>query len=133
VHRAESQPPIAACHAAAPSFEDTDWTKIVEFYDRLLAVDPTPVVELNRAIALAMRDEPAAALPILNRLVEQPALARSHRVWAVRADLHRRLHDAASANRDYQRALQLVTNDVERAYLTRAQQQLTNDPTTTHQ
>lgn len=119
------QAELAACHATAPSFEDTDWTKIVQLYDQLLAADPTPVVELNRAIALAMRDEPAAALPILNRLVEQPALARSHRVWAVRADLHRRLHDAVSANQDYQRALQLVTNDVERAYLTRAQQQLT--------
>jgi RNA polymerase sigma-70 factor (ECF subfamily) len=120
------QAELAACHANAPSFEDTNWTKIVELYDQLLAADPSPVVELNRAIAIAMRDEPAAALPILNRLVEQPALARSHRVWAVRADLHRRLHDDVSANQDYQRALQLVTNDVERAYLTRAQQQLTN-------
>lgn len=120
------QAEMAACHATAPTFDDTEWTRIVDLYDQLLAVDPSPVVELNRAIALAMRDEPAAALPILNRLVEQPALARSHRVWAVRADLHRRLQDAVSAAQDYQRALELVGNDVERAYLTRARQQLTS-------
>jgi RNA polymerase sigma factor (sigma-70 family) len=113
---------LAACHATAPTFEETDWPAIVDLYDKLLCLDPSPVVELNRAIAIAMRDSPAAALPILDRLAEHPALARSHRVWAVRADLHRRLHDSSRADADYRRALELVGNNAERAYLTRARQ-----------
>jgi len=116
---------LAACHAAAATFEDTDWQMIVDLYDQLMALDATPVVELNRAIAVAMRDGPAAALPTLDRLTGHPSLAKSHRVWAVRADLHRRLHDISSADEDYQRALQLVGNDVERAYLRRARERLT--------
>jgi RNA polymerase sigma factor (sigma-70 family) len=116
---------LAACHAAAPTFEDTDWQTIVELYDGLMRLHPTPVVELNRAVAVAMRDGPAAAVPILDRLTEHPALARSHRVWAVRADLHRRLNHTGRADEDYRRALALVGNEIERAYLIQARQQLT--------
>jgi RNA polymerase sigma-70 factor, ECF subfamily len=119
------QAELAACHATAPTFEDTDWRAIVERYDQLMALDATPVVELNRAIAIAMRDGPAAALPTLNRLVEHRDLARSHRVWAVRAELRSRLHDNVRADQDYQRALELVGNDIERAYLVRSRQQFT--------
>lgn len=121
------QAELAACHATAPTFDDTDWRAIVEHYDQLMALDSTPVVELNRAIAVAMRDGPAAALPTLNRLVENRDLARSHRVWAVRAELHSRLHDHDRADHDYQRALELVSNDTERAYLVRCRQQLIHE------
>jgi RNA polymerase sigma factor (sigma-70 family) len=119
------QAELAACHATAPTFEATDWQVIVELYDQLMAFDATPVVELNRAVAVAMRDGAAAALPILNRLTDHPDLARSHRVWAVRAELHRRLHDDIHADQDYQRALELVGNETERDYLIRGRQQLT--------
>jgi RNA polymerase sigma-70 factor, ECF subfamily len=115
---------LAACHATAVLFADTDWHAIVGLYDQLMALDSSPVVELNRAVAVAMRDGAAAALPTLDRLVENPALAKSHRVWAIRADLYRRLNDTAAAELDYQRALELVANEAERAYLIRAQQQV---------
>jgi RNA polymerase sigma-70 factor, ECF subfamily len=115
---------LAGCHARAPTFEDTDWQTIIELYDELMHLDPTPVAELNRAVAVAMRDGPAAALPALDRLTQDRALASSHRVWAVRADLHRRLNHTSRADDDYRRALQLVGNDSERAYLMQARQQL---------
>jgi RNA polymerase sigma factor (sigma-70 family) len=115
---------LAGCHARAPTFEDTDWQTIIELYDELMRLDPTPVVELNRAVAVAIRDGPAAALPALDRLTQDPALATSHRVWAVRADLYRRLNHTSRADEDYRRALQLVGNDIERAYLTQARQRL---------
>jgi RNA polymerase sigma-70 factor, ECF subfamily len=118
------QAELAACHATPPAFEDTDWPRIVELYDELMSVDPTPVVELNRAVAVGMRDGPAAALPLVDRLAEHSALAPFHRVWAVRAELHRRLNMFRRADDDYRRALQLVTNDVERAYLVEARHQL---------
>jgi predicted RNA polymerase sigma factor len=115
---------LAECHARALTFEDTDWQRIIELYDELMQLDPTPVVEMNRAVAVAMRDGAAAALPALDRLTQDPALASSHRVWAVRADLHRRLNHTSCADDDYRRALKLVGNDSERAYLMQARQQL---------
>jgi RNA polymerase sigma factor (sigma-70 family) len=114
------QAELAACHAMAPSFAATDWAAIVALYDELLAVQGTPVVALNRAVAVAMADGPAAGLPLLNQLVVDPALRGSHRVWAVRADLHRRVGDAAAALADYDRALELVSNQAERRYLAAA-------------
>jgi RNA polymerase sigma factor (sigma-70 family) len=111
------QAELAACHAAAPTFAATDWPGIVALYDELLAAQDTPVVELNRAVAVAMADGPAAGLALLNRLVEDPALRGSHRVWAVRADLHQRAGDTAAAHADYDRALELVSNQAERRYL----------------
>jgi RNA polymerase sigma-70 factor, ECF subfamily len=119
------QAELAACHATAPSSEATDWAAIVALYDELLAIDGSPVVALNRAVAVAMLSGPAAALPLLDDLASDPALARSHRVWAVRADLHRRLGHTPAALDDYQRALGLVRNDVERRYLTGARARLT--------
>ena len=119
------QAELAACHATAPSSGATDWAAIVALYDELLAVEDSPVVALNRAVAVAMASGPAAALPLLDDLACDPALARSHRVWAVRADLHRRLGHTAAALDDYQRALELVRNDVERRYLTAARARLT--------
>ncbi len=116
---------LAESHATATKFEDTDWCGIVKLYDELMTIECTPVIELNRAVAVAMRDGPAAALPILDRLAEDPALARSHRVWAVRADMQRRLNHVSHAADDYRRALDLVTNEAERAYLMQAREGLT--------
>src|SRR5260370_142675 len=111
------QAELAACHATAPSSDATDWAAIVALYDELLAIDDSPVVALNRAVAVAMASVPATALPLPDDLASDPALARSHRIWAVRADLHRRLGHTTAALDDYQRALELVRNDVERRYL----------------
>jgi len=111
------QAELAACHSTAATFDATDWHAIVAIYDRLQRVQDTPVVAMNRAVAVAMRDGPAAALPLLDRLAEDAALKGSHRVWAVRADLHRRLGDRVAATADYQRALRLVSNQAERRYL----------------
>jgi RNA polymerase sigma factor (sigma-70 family) len=117
------QAELAACHATAPSFGATDWAAIVALYDELLAIHDTPVVALNRAVALAIGTGPAAALPELNRLACDPALATSHRVWAVRADVHRRAGHHAAAIADYDRALELAGNQAERRYLARARRE----------
>jgi len=118
------QAELAACHATAATAEATDWAAIVALYDELLAIDDSPVVALNRAVAVAMVSGPAAALPLLDDLAKYRALARSHRIWAVRADLHRRLGHTTAALDDYARALELVRNDVERRYLTDARARL---------
>jgi len=111
------QAELAACHCTAASFDVTDWYAIVAIYDRLQHVQDTPVVAMNRAVAVAMRDGPGAALPLLDQLAADPGLAGSHRVWAVRADLHRRLGDREAAAADYERALKLVSNQAERQYI----------------
>jgi RNA polymerase sigma-70 factor (ECF subfamily) len=116
------QAELACCHATAPTFAATDWAAILALYDELQAVQDTPVVALNRAVAVAMVSGPAAALPLLDKLTGDPALRHGHRVWAVRADLHQRLGDDVAALADYARALDLVSNDVERRYLARARQ-----------
>jgi len=118
------QAELAACHATAPSFPETDWAAIVARYDELLLLQDTPVVALNRAVAVAMADGPAAALPLLDELAGAAALRDGHRVWAVRADLHRRLGQAGAALADYDRALALVSNEAERRYLTAARNRI---------
>jgi len=114
------QAELAACHATAPSFAATDWAAIVALYDELAVLQDTPVVALNRAVAVAMAAGPAAALPALNELVSHPVLAGSHRVWAVRADVNRRAGRTAAALADYDRALELAGNQAERRYLAQA-------------
>jgi len=121
------QAELAACHATAPTFDATDWSAIVSLYDELTTLQDTPVVALNRAVALAMRDGPAAGIAELDSLVSDPALSTSHRVWAVRADLHRRLSNNAAAVADYDHALRLVSNDAERRYLAAARCRLTQE------
>ena len=118
------QAELAAAHATARAFAGTDWPAIVVLYDELLGFENTPVVALNRAVAVAMAAGPAAALPLVSELSGDPALRRSHRVWSVRADLHRRLRDTAAALADYDHAISLVSNDVERRYLTGARDRL---------
>jgi RNA polymerase sigma factor (sigma-70 family) len=118
------QAELAACHATAASFDATPWDAIVALYDELLQQQDTPIVALNRAVAVAKAHGPRAALPLLDQLTEDPALRASHRVWAVRADLHRQLEDTRAAIADYDRALQLAGNDAERRYLIAAREDL---------
>jgi RNA polymerase sigma factor (sigma-70 family) len=123
------QAELAACHATASAFAATDWAAIVALYDELAAIQDTPVVALNRAVAVAMLDGPEAGIAALVSLSGDPALRRSHRVWAVRADLHRRRGDHAAAIADYDQALELVTNDAERRYLAAARCRITEETT----
>ncbi|MGL5908786.1 MAG: RNA polymerase sigma factor, partial [Phycicoccus sp.] len=111
------QAAIAGVHAMAPSLEQTDWPRVVHLYDRLLAVWNTPVVALNRAVAVAFADGPAAALPLLDELATDPRLADYPYLHATRADLLRRLGDAVGAAQSYRRAMELTANAAERAFL----------------
>lgn len=113
------QAAIAACHAAAPSYDATDWPRIRAFYDDLRVLTPSPVVELNRAVAVAMTDSPAAGLAILDRLDAEDALPGEHLLPSLQADFHRRLGDAEAAGRYYRRALDQVQNVQQRRFLLR--------------
>jgi RNA polymerase sigma-70 factor (ECF subfamily) len=109
---------IAAVHAEAPTWQDTDWAEIVALYDVLLQLWPSPVVELNRAIALGLRDGPQAGLDALTALLAEPALATYGYLSAARADFLRQLGRWTQAAEAYQEALTLTDNDVERVFLT---------------
>jgi RNA polymerase sigma-70 factor (ECF subfamily) len=111
------QAAIAAVHAQAPSVAATDWPQIIGIYDALAQVTPSPVVELNRAVAVAMRDGPAAGLALVDALLAEDALAGYHLAHAARADLCRRLGMTAEARRSYQRALDLAQQEPERRFL----------------
>jgi RNA polymerase sigma-70 factor (ECF subfamily) len=113
------QAAIAAVHAEAPTPQATDWAEIVGLYDVLLQVQPSPVVELNRAVAVAMRDGPAAGLAIVDALLARGELADYHLAHAARADLCRRLEQSAEARRSYERALALARQEPERRFLER--------------
>jgi RNA polymerase sigma-70 factor (ECF subfamily) len=113
------QAAIAALHCQAARPEDTDWRQIVQLYDLLERVQPSPVVSLNRAVAVAMADGPRPALTILDGLAASGALDGYHLLHAARADLLRRLGSSADAAKSYERALALVTNDSERRFLER--------------
>jgi RNA polymerase sigma factor (sigma-70 family) len=111
------QAAIAACHARAATAADTDWRDIVAWYTLLHTLSPSPVVALNRAVAVGMADGAAAALPLVDALASHPVLKGYHYVPAARADLLRRLgrHDEARA--EFQRAAALTANERERASL----------------
>jgi len=111
------QAQIAACHAGAPRPEDTDWPRIASLYAQLAAIRPSPVVELNRAVAVAMADGPDAGLRALEPLAE--TLDRYHLFHAARADLLRRAGRDEESAASYDRALAQVGNDAERRYLQR--------------
>ncbi|MFI7277318.1 RNA polymerase sigma factor [Streptomyces sp. NPDC049879] len=111
------QAAIAACHAAASGPADTDWPQIALLYGQLARFTPGPVVELNRAVAVAMAEGPAAGLALLAPLTEQGALAGYHLLPATRADLLRRLGRHAEAATAYGEALALATSDTDRRYL----------------
>jgi RNA polymerase sigma-70 factor (ECF subfamily) len=110
---------IAALHAVAPTAAATDWRRIAVLYDQLMALNPSPVVALNRAVAVAMRDGPAAGLALMDDLAASGDLDGYHLLHAGRADLLRRLGRAPEAAAAYRRALELAANPVERAFLTR--------------
>ena len=111
------QAAIAACHAVAPSVEETDWPRIVTLYDGLLVHAPSPVVRLNRAVAVAMADGPAAGLALVDQLAASGDLADYHLLPATRADLLRRTGDSEGAAEAYREAFALAATDAERAYL----------------
>jgi RNA polymerase sigma-70 factor (ECF subfamily) len=115
------QAAVAACHALAPDAAATDWTAIVAGYDRLFAMVPTPVVALNRAVAVAMADGPAVGLALVDELAESGVLGGYQLLAATRADLLRRLGRDAEAAQEYGRAIAAATTDTERRYLTRRQ------------
>jgi len=113
------QAAIAALHCQAARAEDTDWPQILGLYDLLEQAHPTPVVSLNRAVAVAMVEGPRAALKIVDALAEAGDLDAYHLLHAARADLLRRMGSAAEAAESYRRALALATNDSERRFLDR--------------
>ena len=113
------QAAIAAEHCKAAGAQDTDWPKIVSFYDALELIQPSPIVSLNRAVAIAMMDGPQEGLTIVNQLAAQGDLDNYHLFHATRADLLRRNGATQQATRSYQRALELVTNESERRFLER--------------
>ena len=110
---------IAAVHAESPSWEATDWQEVVGLYDALAAVWPSPVVALNRAVAVGFAYGPAAGLAELDRLADEPQLAGYNYLPAARADFLRRLGRVAEARTAYEEAVLLTGNDVERGYLAR--------------
>ncbi len=111
------QAALAACHARAPSVAETDWARIVALYDTLAQVAPSPVVELNRAVAIGMLAGPAAALTLVDALADDPALARYPWLPSVRGDLLARLGRHAEAREAFLRAAELTGNARERALL----------------
>jgi predicted RNA polymerase sigma factor len=116
------QAELAACHARAATAADTDWRRIVGLYEILGGPNPSPVIELNRAVAVAMADSangPAQALAIVDSVADDPALRGYHLLPAVRGDLLARLGRSDQARREFERAAALTANDSERAHLLR--------------
>jgi len=113
------QAAIAACHATAPDAAATDWAEIAALYGELARIAPSPVVELNRAVAVAMADGPLAGLALVDEIDASGQLAGYHLLPATRADLLRRLDRPAEAADAYRTALELANTDAERRYLNR--------------
>ncbi|MFJ3516674.1 MULTISPECIES: RNA polymerase sigma factor [unclassified Streptomyces] len=111
------QAAIAGCHAAAVRYEDTDWPRIAALYGRLVRLVPSPVVELNRAVAVSMAEGPEAALPLVDALAQEPALSAYHLLPSVRGDLLERLGRTAEARAEFERAASLTRNEQERTLL----------------
>ena len=118
------QAAIAAVHADAARYEDTDWREIVALYDLLLQAWPSPVVALNRAVAVGMADGPAAGIAALDELRDEPALVSYPYYAAARADFLRRIGQVEAARTAYEEALLLTANEVERAFLDRRLREL---------
>lgn len=118
------QAAIAAVHAEAESVEQTDWPQIVALYDRLLNLEPSPVIRLNRAVAVAMCEGPAAGLALIDCLGREDDLTGYYWFFAVKADLYRRLGNTEAADAAYQRALDLTQLEPERRYLQKRRNKL---------
>jgi RNA polymerase sigma-70 factor (ECF subfamily) len=111
------QAAIAAVHAEAESVALTDWRQIVALYNQLVRIQPSPVVELNRAVAIAMRDGPEAGLTHIDAVLEHGELANYYLAHSARAELYRRLGRTAEARASYERALALTQQEPERQFL----------------
>jgi predicted RNA polymerase sigma factor len=111
------QAAIAACHARAATAEETDWAKIAALYAALASVDPSPIVELNRAVAVSFALGPAAGLAIVDDLVEEPALNSYHLLPSVRGDLLQKLGRREEARAEFERAAALARNAREKKLL----------------
>jgi RNA polymerase sigma-70 factor (ECF subfamily) len=118
------QASIAAVHASAPNASATDWSQIVALYDLLARAEPSPVIELNRAVAVAMRDGPSAGLALIDAILRRGDLSEYHLAHAARADLCRRLGRIAEARISYERALSLTDQEPERRFLERRLREL---------
>jgi RNA polymerase sigma-70 factor (ECF subfamily) len=118
------QAAIAAVHAESPSAAETDWAEIVGLYDVLLRADPSPVVELNRAAAVAMRDGPETGLKLIDELLAHGELSDYPLIHSARGELCRRLGITAEALESYQRALSLSRQEPQRRFLQRRIEQL---------
>ena len=113
------QAAISAVHCRARRAEETDWREIVGLYEELGNVQPSPVVSLNHAVAVAMAEGPQTGLELMDELAKESDLENYHLLHAARADMHRRLGRFPAAAREYEKALTLVTNASERRYLKR--------------
>ena len=111
------QAKIAACHARAPRAEDTDWVRICSLYGDLVALTRSPIVELNRAVAVSMADGPAAGLAVTDGLLDVAALRNYHLLPSVRGDLLAKLGRYVEARAEFARAAGLTSNEAERAHL----------------
>jgi RNA polymerase sigma-70 factor (ECF subfamily) len=120
------QAAIAAVHCRAARAEETDWREIVRLYDALAQLQPSPVVSLNRAVAVAMAEGPQRGLDLMTELATASDLENYHLLHAARADMHRRLGRNPDAAEEYQKALALVTNDSERRYLEKRLREVKN-------
>ena len=113
---------INAVHTSARESRDTDWSQVVALYDQFVRLDPSPIIALNRAIAVAELDGPEVALAAIDRLEEK--LAGYHAYHATRADMLRRLGSSQKSREAYEKAIELAGNTAEIAYLTRRRDQL---------
>jgi RNA polymerase sigma-70 factor (ECF subfamily) len=120
------QAAIAAVHSAALTPDATDWAEIVRLYNILAKAEPSPVVALNRAVAIAMRDEPDAGLAIIDALLSEGMLADYRFAHSARADLLRRLGRTSEARAAYEQALALTEQEPERRFLERRLRELAN-------
>jgi RNA polymerase sigma-70 factor (ECF subfamily) len=118
------QAAVAAAHGRAARAEDTDWSRIARLYDALLAIDPSPVIALNRAVAISFADGPAAGLELVDELAADGRLDRYHLLHTTRADQLARLDRGDEAADAYRRALDLAANPVERAFIERRLREL---------
>ncbi len=120
------QAAIVAVHAEARDSGVTDWAQIVGLYDVLLRIEPSPVIELNRAVAIAMRDGPAAGLDLINAILARGDLQDYYLAHSARAELYRRIGRTSEARASYERALALTEQEPERRFLNRRIRELTN-------
>jgi RNA polymerase sigma-70 factor (ECF subfamily) len=123
------QAAVAALHCQAARAEDTDWPQILRLYDLLERLQPSPIVSLNRAVAVAMVDGPRQALTLIDELARAGDLDNYHLLHSARADLLRRLGSSVEAAEAYARALTLVGNDSERRFLERRLRQVLSPKT----